>query len=73
MHPDKGSRSIRTDVLTDSEIIDEAYIRLLTSLHREVSRLFVWVSLIVVCARGWEEFNNMLFFKFAQPKSELFL
>ena len=32
MHPDKGSRSVRTDVLTDSETIYEAYVRVLNSL-----------------------------------------
>ena len=32
MLPDKGSRSVRTDVLTDSETIYEAYVRVLNSL-----------------------------------------
>ena len=27
MHPDKGYRSVHTDVLTDSETIYEAYVR----------------------------------------------
>ena len=47
MHPDKGSRSIRTDVLTDSETIYEAYVGLLNSFNQKVSNLEVCVSLSI--------------------------
>ena len=60
MHPDKGSRSIRTYVLTDSETTYEAYVRVLNSLHQKLSRLGVCVLLSVLCARRGEDFNNML-------------
>ena len=47
MHPDKGSRSVRTDVLTDSETIYEAYVRLLNSLYQKVSQSGVCVLLSI--------------------------
>ena len=53
MRPDKGYRSVRTDVQTDSETIYEAYVRLLNSFHRKVSRSCESVSLRIF-ARGGE-------------------
>ena len=72
MHPDKGSRSIRTDVLTDSETTYEGYVRVLNSLHRKVSRLVVCVSFSVLCAWGGEDLMNMHVLNFSQPKSDPF-
>ena len=59
MRPDKGSRSVRTDLLTDSETIYEAYVRLLNLLNRKVSLLGVCVSLSVLCGRGGEIFIDI--------------
>ena len=66
MHPDKGSRSVRTDVQTDSETIYEAYVRLLNLLHRKMSLLGLSVSLSVLYARGGEIFMD-IYLNFAQP------
>ena len=52
MHPDKGSRSVRTDVLTDSETIYEAYVRVLNSLHRKATLSGVCVSLSIFARCG---------------------
>ena len=59
MRPDKGYRSVRTDVQTDSETIYEAYVRLLNSLDRKVSLSGVCVSLSVLCGRGGEIFIDI--------------
>ena len=59
MYPDKGSRSVRTDVQTDSETIYEAYVRLLNSLHRKMSLSGLCVSLSVLCDRGGEIFMDI--------------
>ena len=63
MRPDKGSRSVRTDVQTDSETTYEAYVRLLNSLHRKVSRLGVCLSLSVLRAWGGEDFMYIFLLK----------
>ena len=52
MHPDKGSRLVWTDVLTDSVTIYEGYVRLLNSLYQKVSQLGVCVSLSIFCRFG---------------------
>ena len=59
MQPDKGSRSVRTNVLTDTETIIHAYVQLLNSLNKKVNRLGVCVSLSVLRARGEEDFTNI--------------
>ena len=46
MRPDKGSRSVRTDVQTYSETIYEAYVRVLNSL----------ILLIYNCREGMMDF-----------------
>ena len=69
MCPDKGYRSVRTDVQKDSETIYEAYVRLLNPLDRKVSLSGVRVSLSVLCGRGGEIFID-IYLNFAQPKSE---
>ena len=65
----KGSRSIRTDVQTDSETIYEAFVQLLNSLDRKVSLSGVCVLLSVLCGRGGEIFMD-IYLNFSQPKSE---
>ena len=62
MRPDKGYRSVRTDVLTDSETIYEAYVRVLNSLDRKVSLSGICVSLRIL-ARGGVIFIYIYFFK----------
>ena len=52
------SRSIYKDVLTDSEVIYKAYVRLLKSLHWKVSLLGIRVSLSIH-ARGGDIFMNI--------------
>ena len=62
MYPDKGSRSVRTYVLTYSETIYEGYVRVLNSLHRKVSLSGICVSLSIF-ARGGEIFIDIFILK----------
>ena len=59
MHPNKVSMSVQTDILTDSETIYEAYVRLLTLLNRKVIHSGVCVPLSVLYARREKIFINI--------------
>ena len=62
MRPDKGSRSVRTDVQTYSETIYEAYVRVLNSLDRKVNLSGMCVSLRIL-ARGGVIFIDIYILK----------